>query len=340
MSASETAALEQLLGDLWSVRVASIATLAWLVYDTILMMKDEIRFIWFSKRSTTKWLYLSLRYLTLGSLATNVYVNVTAGLSTSVCKSWLWYITIGGSTLTTAMGSVVLVLRLYALYSRSRSVLLFSSALLAVNIAAILAVACVTIPSTRAVTSESELGLSMPGCFFVNEGFITLQIAPSITDSVVHAIYFFMTLRHFLTNFRQHIHHWHMAPTLHLLMRDSAAYFLALFANALFYLVFHLQYAHRELQLLGQPLVMANIAIAATRLVLNLRCEAGKSGALATEEEDDVELSKIEFEMPHSQDSRPGALRWLDSHDLSSCHEPSSSARQTQSQPGSTSPER
>lgn len=127
-----------------------------------------------------------------------------------------------------------------------------------------------------------------------------------MTESVVHAIFFVLTLRKFMANVRHRLHLRHMAPMLNLFMRDSAVYFLALLANALFFFVFYIKEGNtqRQVQLLGMPLVMASNAIVATRLVLNLRWEAAKPFRFSSGEEDTtVELSRIEFKAPFTRHS-------------------------------------
>ncbi|KIJ64953.1 hypothetical protein HYDPIDRAFT_111643 [Hydnomerulius pinastri MD-312] len=110
------------------VRSNCFASLALMVWDSLLTFGDEVEYIWPTPRiSKFKCLYLFLRYINLAALtATAVAISfLTSGSASELtCRIWFVFVVFIGqfsSTLT----EVILAVRAYALCSRSRRIALF-----------------------------------------------------------------------------------------------------------------------------------------------------------------------------------------------------------------------
>ncbi|KAG2033297.1 hypothetical protein BDR03DRAFT_1094458 [Suillus americanus] len=94
------------------------------VYDWALTLGQEIELIWRQRWSLMTVLYLVIRYIGIPFSVVSVLGNI------------IYYATNGTTVVVTAMLSVIMVARLYAMYQRSRIMLIFLVIIfLAVNIA-------------------------------------------------------------------------------------------------------------------------------------------------------------------------------------------------------------
>ncbi|KAJ2919103.1 hypothetical protein MD484_g1293, partial [Candolleomyces efflorescens] len=100
-------------------RYSRAAAITFLLCDTFQNFADEIKFVWKSRLSLTKVVYLFARYYPL------VYL---------FCKGFYWYLTIG-NTVYSGMVNIIFVLRIHALYSRSMKVLIGFTLLCIVELA-------------------------------------------------------------------------------------------------------------------------------------------------------------------------------------------------------------
>ncbi|KAH7909305.1 hypothetical protein BJ138DRAFT_1089712 [Hygrophoropsis aurantiaca] len=109
----------------------SVASLTFLVWEILVTLDAEVQHIWPKPRTAIfKWVYLSLRYgaLTLQIFHQFAVPYLTGGNATDfLCKAWLVYAMINSQVLTTSV-EFILMIRVYALYNKSRRIalLLFS----------------------------------------------------------------------------------------------------------------------------------------------------------------------------------------------------------------------
>ncbi|KDR65769.1 hypothetical protein GALMADRAFT_284123 [Galerina marginata CBS 339.88] len=119
------------------------AAVTFLVFDIFMTLSDEVKYIWGSRWSFPKFLYLMGRYYGLIYLVIRLGVETHSNLSVPVCKAYYWYYVMGGDILFTTIVNVIFVLRIYALYGRSRKVLL---------VFVVLCLGCLTNPQPRKPT--------------------------------------------------------------------------------------------------------------------------------------------------------------------------------------------
>lgn len=109
----------------YSGQYSLLAGITLLVWDTLLTLDEEVRFIWTFQFTVAKILYLTVRYLVLMifcALVLAFFGNYKQ--FDGLCPAIPWIICVGGS-FTIACSNVLLVHRVYAFYGRSRRILWF-----------------------------------------------------------------------------------------------------------------------------------------------------------------------------------------------------------------------
>ncbi|KDQ62365.1 hypothetical protein JAAARDRAFT_457719 [Jaapia argillacea MUCL 33604] len=202
------------------------------------------------------------------------------------------------------------MLRVWALYGRSRKVFLLSLVCYILDVATGLVAASVTLASEQTIPQMP--GLPVTGCFLSqtpakHTWLIAIGWAVHVA---INAIYFGLTLYKFVAsvsgaglNPRES---WKLAPLLSLFIRDGTVYFLIIFGmclpwfygwhvcvcsddnvpvSALYNLVIMLIYTNRPLVIVGESLMAATYAVTSSRLILGLHKSVNTS-EFATESED------------------------------------------------------
>ncbi|KAJ7749044.1 hypothetical protein DFH07DRAFT_559404 [Mycena maculata] len=111
----------QSLSDLQSVSYVDVACLSLLSYDTLLNINQEDRHIWRSKWGLIKCLYLWTRYSTFIDTILAVRNRFQRVVNSPSCRSISGFDTSVGIGIT----AVILMVRTYALYGRSKRLLVF-----------------------------------------------------------------------------------------------------------------------------------------------------------------------------------------------------------------------
>ncbi|KAJ7165352.1 hypothetical protein C8R46DRAFT_1220476 [Mycena filopes] len=120
--------MESVLSDLQLVSYITAGSLTLLVYDTLLQIKEEYRHVWKSRWTVIKCLYLLTRYGTFISLIMSL-VNLTehwlpSPHSVPACNKVTTFTTAFSGSIV-ALTELILMLRTYTLYERSRKLLAF-----------------------------------------------------------------------------------------------------------------------------------------------------------------------------------------------------------------------
>lgn len=163
------------LGQLIQVnRICQAAAITWLVYDSFIVFNQEIEYIWKRPPTMSTFLYLALRYL--GS-AWVIFFSTAFFLdkpSLAFCRVFVpmevWPTWIIVSTV-----QVMLQMRLYVLYQRSKKVLALLVTLFLAE-AAVTLVMCVKFSSTVNASNQP-----LPGVYFCTSSTSSEQFFP---DSV------------------------------------------------------------------------------------------------------------------------------------------------------------
>ncbi|KAH6899454.1 hypothetical protein BKA70DRAFT_733652 [Coprinopsis sp. MPI-PUGE-AT-0042] len=232
-----------------------LAAFVMLIWDHFISFDEEVERIWKRRTSGLTILFLLNRYITPLQFIIIVTAFHHPQWTNEVCARFVAFE--GASTVAMiAICQMVMILRIYALYAQNKMVLVGLGIVWAAQI----------IISSVGIT----LGFVAPlppgytGCIFTSSHrfFPALWVAPLITDSII----FLMTVLR-TNDYRSLIRG---TPTLHIFVRDGAAYFLIIFlANLMNTLIYFL--APGAVKAIGASFSQLITATMVSRLVLNLR---------------------------------------------------------------------
>ncbi|KAF8483087.1 hypothetical protein JB92DRAFT_3033002, partial [Gautieria morchelliformis] len=156
---SQASVLISALSQLQKTNLSTAAATAWLTYEILITLGQEINYIWKAQWSSPKVLYLASRYYGLFNLAKPIQVTLTPNMSVNVrapcylthifdthdiqlcvitisasvatphtshrCEAWGWFDAFSGVVFFTTTVNFILLLRIHALYGRNKTVLIF-----------------------------------------------------------------------------------------------------------------------------------------------------------------------------------------------------------------------
>ncbi|KIO06027.1 hypothetical protein M404DRAFT_999255 [Pisolithus tinctorius Marx 270] len=126
MDAAADNGLLRVVKDAQTIRFLQVALTVLLMYNHVLSLDDEIKYIWKKRISSVSVIYLVLRYFGIIYMLYSSVVLVTNTISidkASVATRSYPALSLWANCLVLAANQIVLQLRLYALYSGSRRVL-------------------------------------------------------------------------------------------------------------------------------------------------------------------------------------------------------------------------
>lgn len=245
-----TAALHLTAGKYFQV-----AAFVMLVYDHILTLPDEVERIWKQKWSGATILFLINRYVTPLQFIIIIDAFQDPRWKKSACDRFVAFE--GTSTVAlVAVCEMIMMLRVYALYGRSRLILAFLSFLWVVQV------------TLSSIGMKTGFAVPLPpgfvGCIFTgsNPLFPAVWVTPLASDCCIFCLTLWRT-RTFIKNSRR-------TPTIHIFLRDGLMYFLVIFVANLFNtLIFFL--GPSDLKAIGASFSQLITATMISRLVLNLK---------------------------------------------------------------------
>ncbi|KAI0032022.1 hypothetical protein K488DRAFT_19590, partial [Vararia minispora EC-137] len=240
------------------ISTRAAAATAFLVWDVLITLDDEVELIWSRPNAfRTKWLFLFVRWFAVFLQLSLIFVgtDVAASLHYPARACTIWYVYQEAATQALiAAVEIVLMIRVQALYLRSRCVTYTLYALFAAeNVGMIVALVRV-VPGVEfdsaCVVTRSPFGLVYFAAAF----------------GAFETILFGLTLAKFVSAL---YHGWGDTPVLALLVRDGTwAFFLvfaALVINAAFYLG-----ASNALSATAYQWLLTAESLAGARLILNM----------------------------------------------------------------------
>jgi len=237
-----------------------------LIYDLILTMETEIRLIWRSSRSLTKYLYLFNRYSVL--VAVMVYAYFSAGFSAPMTDEFCYTYTFWTVSFEAAEGAglitVLALLRVYALYRSTKGIKVVLVLLCTLDV-----VPAFTLSVLPMITYYKEQGTITYNSVL---GICALSGKPSYTwiiwmcmviyDSIVCAMIIYKTYQHT----RGSVH----TPILSLLLRDGLLFYAIMLVSEILNLVAFTVFSS-SLYLLGMYPQWCFASLLISRLYLNMR---------------------------------------------------------------------
>lgn len=246
--------------DPFVLDLSAVAALSFLVWDIIITLDQEVEAIWSKpNRFYTKWLFLFVRYFAVAMQIALLFVGTRLALDLHYthadCVKWYVFQEVGTQVLIAAV-EFILIVRVHALYDRSRivtSILVFL--FIAENIVMIVTL----------VGIVPEVGFDLI-CTVVHSPPRLLLFAIAFVS--FETVLFLLTLFKFITALR---HGWGRTPVLYLLVRDGTWAFILIFVTLCVNAGFYLGAGDSTISSIAFPWLLSVEAFAGARLVLNLR---------------------------------------------------------------------
>ncbi|KDR75902.1 hypothetical protein GALMADRAFT_248681 [Galerina marginata CBS 339.88] len=235
-----------------------------LLYDHMLTFGEEVEKIWSRPFTLPTLLFYINRYVThFQYIVIQVAFHETTWTD-SVCNR---YVRFAGASTTSlvAVGELIMILRVYALYLGNKKILVFLLVLLCgqVSVSAWAVHNGMRVPQPR----------GFPGCVLTgkNKTFAALWGAPLVTDTCI----FFLTVWRAARYLRKH----GRMTVMEIMLRDGTLYFLTIFGvNLMNTLIYFL--ALGDLKAVGASFSQILTSIMISRLQLNLRYTKSDSGVI------------------------------------------------------------
>ncbi|KZV78504.1 hypothetical protein EXIGLDRAFT_847476 [Exidia glandulosa HHB12029] len=257
-----------LLHDVQVTHYASVAAVAFYVYDYVLTFGEEYEYFWQSPWGFVKALFIWNRYFYLAFVAVDLTFSLQNTFPDHVCKIWgdLCPILI---VISSASIEFLLSYRVWALYQKTRVITIVLIGIFVVEMTAVVVLSTVTILREGVL---SRPGPFLAGCFPTNipHWFWTVFIPPAVAS----ALLFFLTAAKTVQTVGTCRN---VAPLMTLFLRDGVVYFafisITLSINIILFLV-----ARPALASAGVGFCYTIPPLFTTRILLNVRrCHARRT---------------------------------------------------------------
>ncbi|KAI9457485.1 hypothetical protein BJY52DRAFT_1086453, partial [Lactarius psammicola] len=236
-----------------------VAALAFLVWDILITLDQEVEAIWTKpNKSYAKWLFLFVRYFAVAMQIALLFIGTRLAFSFHYtygdCVKWYIFQEVGTQALIAAV-EFVLIIRVHALYDRSRIV---------TSILVLLFIVENVVMAVTLVKVVPEIGFDRI-CTVVHSPPRLLLFAVAFVS--FETVLFILTLFKFIAALRLG---WGRTPVLYLLVRDGTWAFILIFATLCVNAGFYLGAGDSPISSIAFPWLLSIEAFAGARLMLNL----------------------------------------------------------------------
>ncbi|KAI0753746.1 hypothetical protein C8Q74DRAFT_1373691 [Fomes fomentarius] len=271
------------------VSYSEVACVTVLTWDVLIMFSEEIDLIWKRAWTPAKAMYFIARYMPwlvqLALLAINV--NGTTGLTftSQQCATWQIVQGILLQVIVTTV-DVILVTRVYALFSRNHILLIALGSLFLLEIASLCYIVAIVTPR---LTYNDECYVTSSPSIFQYYWIISLTF---------ETLLFALTIAKFLDALKQG---WGMGPIMQQFVTDGTWAYALIFVVMLINMMMY-KYVHSTLTGICYTWLLVVLSFAGSRLVLNPRRTSAS-----------FELRDVELELSRLSSMRTSSLSRLQS---------------------------
>ncbi|RPD65624.1 hypothetical protein L226DRAFT_237198 [Lentinus tigrinus ALCF2SS1-7] len=196
------------------------AATAFLVWDMLIHLDEEVEYIWRGPHSWVKWAYVFIRhvpYLVQCSILVGLVAMAAKGHVYEMvqCKAWIAY-QLGANEVLTVVVEIILIVRIYAMYNRNWIVTTAVYVLFVAEIVAMCTILALTVPKFE--FTRQCLITSTPNLFL---SYWTISLA-------FETVLFLLTLYKFFSVLE--ITQFHRQPIMVTLVRDGTWAYAIIFA--------------------------------------------------------------------------------------------------------------
>jgi len=260
-----TAELASIIRDVQNARFATLSASVIIVFDHLITLDQEIELIWRSSWSNGKLLFFLNRYYPLFTVIFNLYALFNTHLTSNLCLSWLQWQGWSGFV-AIIVAELILQLRIYALYSLNKKVMIFMASFFLMSMAAAGTIMGLVLSSISATPHTiAWLEFCMPANV---PRYLYAYWIPILTfESLLCGMAIMRGVKAFRDQESSFISGTQLIT---ILLRDSIIYFIIVFLT---YLTNLLLWSTGAIGLIEVPVgfTMAMSSVMGSRLVLNVR---------------------------------------------------------------------
>ncbi|KAJ7584427.1 hypothetical protein C8J56DRAFT_1166556 [Mycena floridula] len=255
------------IGQLYQANLNWAAALAWVSYDILITLDEEVMRMWRTKLSVPSFIYFSTRYVGFIYLIWSVSVSTNYKLTVEVCKPWGPIEAAVVQFLSTAVNAL-LALRIDAFYNRGGKVRYFLIFIFIADTA--IEITLSTLSGTNAASaSVHPPGIPIPGCLGGLADAPRLALISWVTNIVYQVLCFGLALYKFFSAFgASGISRSHLAS---MFMRDGALIFFMIFWSHIVAIVLNYGIPQNPLVEICIPWLVASVTLGAPRIIINLQ---------------------------------------------------------------------
>jgi len=213
-------------GNLIPLHVVLVG-LVWVLHDYLITLEDEVCYIWTQKRSFGKFMFLWIRYYTIFLLAFDVlqiHSFTIPGVATDTMCVIAAPVTRVAGAISLWSVEIIMQLRIYALFNRSKKVAAFNIILFFASIGVFSWILIVNSMARRQrIASASRLPL--PGCPTINGGTEwALWIPPTVFEFILFMFVIYKGIKSFSARIRLN----ERVSLIAVLIQENTLYFLTI----------------------------------------------------------------------------------------------------------------
>ncbi|KAL0949005.1 hypothetical protein HGRIS_009104 [Hohenbuehelia grisea] len=265
MSSSPSALIET-FHRLHVVKYLTASSGVLLVYDYLLTFSDEVIFFWSSPWNVGKVLFLLTRYMPMVEAILTYFNQLGTSVSVSTCEL-LFNITGWMFIFNTCIAEAILMLRVWALWNRSKRVAAFFT-ILSMTCIVLAAVLFIKFHGSQRFLDQPRV-VALPGCYPISADkiIVVAYILLMVFESVILGLMLTKGVRHYRTS---------SSSFIRAMLQDGVVYFVTLmsvsFINAIVFIA-----AAPEMANILTPMQRSLHSMLSARILMRMRKEATRT---------------------------------------------------------------
>jgi len=278
MEASAFAAIPPRNDQLQQIVIAKnlfLASLTLVIFDHMLTLSDEIAYVWRKPKSFVLWLFLAIRYYVMAALTVVSIGYFSPLISGPRCLHWSLFLPLGVTVPLSIGPSILLSVRVYAMYGKSKYILVALGTLLCAQLSA--GLWQYTLKGGRVTTAPDATDLyRYHYCIYLPPASLgSVSSMYVFFDLSFNTILFVLTLGRTFYVYWQQRNVKNASSLLKTLAGNGAMYFGVIFCTNLGWAIMILLAAPGLRGVLSQP-TAALTTIMMSRITLNLRSSGAR----------------------------------------------------------------
>ncbi|KAJ6478543.1 hypothetical protein C8R47DRAFT_1138733 [Mycena vitilis] len=266
MSSSE---IETVVFNLYLTRAFQCAATALIAHDYLLTLDREIAFFWYTptgRWTLARYLFFLNRYFPLFAISLNTWALLSTEITEHFCYVWVHFLVISFGAVEIFVIQLILITRIYAMYSRNKTLLWVLCILFVLCAAAAVTTAAIAVSGSPS-TNEPLPGVIICASLIPPKNIWSFWIPILVFESILFLLAVNKSIRHVYKN---PLGETLTTNFLRIILRDSVVYYFAILVaymiNALIW-----RFGAPSLLDVFHGMALSFVSMAGGRMLMNLR---------------------------------------------------------------------